>query len=177
MRLLRCWDCCTIEEIPGEGPLEPSDPLLHYLVNRHQGPVPEERVREARDKGVRFEPRKLLMDEPHLGDLGVVPDQDWRKHKAEIVKEMWKAESGFDSEFYAAKNTFSEDAFKCFNRHGRPKGSCVDFMEGSKKISGPGVAKPVYLCHFCPVFSFYLTKSRDARGMYDKQPGEGDIPL
>jgi hypothetical protein len=179
MRLLRCWDCKSVEEIPGEGPVEESDPLLRYLLEKHRGPISEARIQEARFHGVRFNPRSILPEEEHLGDIGVVADDKWGKFYKEILKEMWKNETGIDSEFYASKNTFQADAMACFNRHSRPADGCIDWLDDSKRITPKDWEKgrAIHLCLFCPVSSTVMTAQRKAKGYYDKLPGEMDLPL
>jgi len=84
-----------------------------------------------------------------------------------IKKELMKNEI----EVREIRDDLKVEALKCFQRHGAPKGSCIDWEDESKTIGRKvGVPKEQwqYLCHFCPVGSGYVaTKERTALGMYD----------
>lgn len=164
MRLLLCHDCKTLEEVPDfDGPPE-LDVLLQDLTERH-----------------RFDGR-----EPHRGQLMRIKPEDWenRKTREAIIAEVWNKAgyTGMEPEFYATKNTFQEDAAKCFNKHNRPQDGCIDYCIPSKKLGNSTLTreeqkiskdagfKPrgaVYLCYFCPVQANYVQKkSFEKRGLY-----------
>lgn len=144
-------------EEPREG--DEPDPLLMNIVARHGHPIVE-----------------VGGSEPEM-QLLVVAEKDWaNKHtRDEILSNLKQKHSGFDPAFYDHKNTFQEDALKCFSRHSRPKDGCIDWHDDSKRLT-PGNWKKahVFLCDFCPVASTVTTMIRSARGDYDKQPGEVD---
>ncbi len=161
LRLLICHDCREVIELPDfTGPPE-YDVLLDQAVSAHRFPNGEE----------------------HVGALADVEKEKWDDEsvRQEILKRIGKPEkeTGFGGEFYAAKNTFAEDAMKCFNEHGRPKQGCIDYKDERKRLGNPTSegwrqGPRVYLCDFCPIKTWVVTQQRSAAGMYDRQPGEVD---
>lgn len=166
MRLLRCFICKTIEELPdpprGVDPhaIEPGqDPLLDDLIARHT-------------------------DNPACGgrngQMFNVADSDWKdpERRAEILTKMGVETTGLPGEFYDVKATFTEDAMKCFNTHKRPQGYCIDWKADSKRL---GRATPegkawqkqnqkaptMHLCDFCPVATTVAVAQRAASGQYN----------
>ena len=166
-RLLICTECQTIEEFPlWEGPPadEATDPLLNDLVHRHQ------QVHGSEKPSANL----LSVDEEPCTCKGCRGQQTkWQGHKTEILGQLQERWTGFHPEFYATKDTFSEDALKCYSRHSRPKDGCIDWRDDKKRLT-PRDWKHnhVYLCDFCPCSTYYTTKLRMARGAYDKEPGE-----
>ncbi len=162
MRLLQCLNCRTLEELPDYEGVPEGDIHLNYLLERH-GPI----------------------DARHRGNLFLIEDNKWRQNKAEICKEIWSncGYTGMEPEFYSAKNTFEEEALKCYNRHSRPKDGCVDWHEKSKRLGNPMIAtddkfrlkkkgfiiqSQTYLCDFCPVrFNYVQKKQFEKAGLYD----------
>ena len=150
IRLLKCNDCKSTEEVPDfEGPAE-YDVLLEHLVQRHRHPNGEE----------------------HIGQLLRVERKHWDspKIKREILSKMWLGTTGFDPEFYASKSTFQEDALKCFNQHQRPSEGCIDWKNSEKRLGNPSKlgwerGPKVYLCDFCPVRAHVAKKVNDAKGI------------
>lgn len=165
MRVLWCLVCDTLEELPLFDGKPEDDHLLEILVQRHVFPS----------------------GEPHKGHLFRVPQLQWED--AEIRKRIIEQVKGggskgideFDAKFYDTKNTFKEDAMTCYSRHLRPKADCADYktekmmllpdtkaerkdagLPDPKKAPGP----KNYLCDFCPVHSYYVTKARTELGMY-----------
>jgi hypothetical protein len=165
-RLLRCFTCRSLEELPdvprGVDPqkIEPGqDPLLDDLIQRHK-------------------------DNPQCqgqsGQLFQVDTKDWNdpERKAEILKQMGIETTGLPGEFYDVKNTFQEDALKCFAKHKRPIGYCIDWHAESKRL---GRATPegkawqkqnqkapqMHLCEFCPVATTVHVAQRAAKGAYN----------
>lgn len=156
IRLLMCLDCKTLEVLPdyphnGRPDL---DFLLISLVEKHKGPTRQN--------------RNIPHGQEHLGN--VIRDikkrhwesPDFRKQLESQIREA-TGHTGFESEFYAAKATFIEDAGKCFRDHNNPT-ACMDYRSNSKLLS-PGTKKErkklglptevdprldVYLCDFCP---------------------------
>jgi hypothetical protein len=100
----------------------------------------------------------------------------WEGHKDDILKGLKERWTGFHPEFYATKDTYREDALRCYKAHRRPKGTdCVDWRADTKRLTPEGWrGREVYLCDFCPVFSTVMTEIRHRRGAYKKEPGEVD---
>lgn len=151
VRLLICRDCRTVEELPDfTGPVE-HDVVLDHAIEAHRFPN----------------------GEPHAGNLADVGAEEWRDESKRqgILKQIASKTTGLESEFYAAKNTFQEDALKCYARHGRPSEGCIDWEDSKKRLGNPTklgwTAGPkVYLCHFCPVRSWVDTEKRWKAGQY-----------
>lgn len=151
MRLLVCFECNSIEELPDyDGPHE-HDVLLEELVSRHG---PEE--------------------DRHRGTLMQVEDKHWQSKKTRkgIIQQIWKGAKGLDDldeDYYATKNTFVEDAAKCYNRHNRPKDGCIDYKVHNKRIGNPLKGSPmkVFVCDFCVVKSTVQEKVYKERGLYE----------
>ncbi len=155
IRLLRCDDCLTLEELPDfDGPPE-YDTLLITLTSRHQFPN----------------------GEPHKGRLIKVEKRAWglENLKAAILEQIWQGSKGlaeFDATHYEVKQTFHEDAMKCYAQHLRPTEGCPDFNSESKILRPDTKAERkevgltqkgmpiIHLCSFCPVRSYYERKSR-----------------
>lgn len=163
MRLLQCLDCLTLEEVPDFAGMPDDDVLLDDLVRRHRFPN----------------------SEPHKGNLFAIDSADWRSHKDEICKRIWEdcGYTGLEPEFYASKSTYHEDALRCFSRHDRPVGYCIDWHDKSKRLGNPLLSwddrraadkhglrnrQEVFLCDFCPVASHVTTQKRLKAGLYDE---------
>jgi hypothetical protein len=165
MRLLKCLDCSTTEQLPDPPPgLDPTtlregdDPLLDHLVARHH------------DADGR----------PHHGQMFAIADEDWRDEdrRKEILTQMGIKTTGLPGEFYDVKDTFQEDALVCFAQHKRPQGYCIDWCSDHKRLGRPtkegrawerlaSEAPPQYLCQYCPVASTVMQAQRAKRGDYD----------
>ena len=160
VRLLVCLDCKTLEEVPDyQGPPE-GDVLLEMVASRHEGPRPVEGSkvtdRLPHDHGQR-----------HIGNMMVIDPKDWADEtkRKEILRQAGKEVTGLDQDFYDTRNTFIEDAGKCFNAHQRPKDFCIDWHNESKRLSDPmknPQAPKVYLCDFCVVSSRVNTKKAES---------------
>lgn len=166
-RLLVCADCLSVEPLPdaprGVDPkhIEPGqDPLLDELLKRHRYPN----------------------GEAHFGNLVAVAEEDWKKEEVRdsILKEINDKANmgkGLGQDNYALRDTFVEDAAKCFAQHNRPQDGCIDWLSDSKKLGRPTregqvwakenyKAPTPFLCHFCPIGSVVMTKQRAAKGLY-----------
>lgn len=162
IRLLACHTCRVIDELPFyEGPPE-GDVLLENLTRRHH---------------------------EHVGNLYVMDLSHWRQNKKEVSQQIAQkyldsnGHTGFIPAAYHARATFHEDAMKCFNSHGRPKGYCIDWCDRSKLLGNDilddedkslarseGVKlgrNAMYLCYFCPVSSTVRTESYKKKGLYE----------
>ncbi len=163
IRLLYCYNCTTIEELPDFEGRPEDDHLLEILVEKHQS------------AGV-----------PHTGFLSKIGVKIWsqEKFRKEIIKNIRTRVGGgladIDPEYYATKATFYEDAMSCYDAHQRPEGSCSDWRASNKKLVPKtsaerkelGLPKAInshiYLCDFCPVKTFMVTKAREEAGMYNE---------
>lgn len=166
IRLLHCKVCDSIEELPLFDGAPENDHLLQILVDRHVFPS----------------------GEPHVGRLFRLPQMSWESTEArkQIIEQIKGGGSAgldeFDPEFYATRNTFQEDALKCYNAHLRPTDGCPDYESPSKRLlpntkedrKEVGLVDPskapgpkTYLCQFCPVSSVVMTKKNALRGLYD----------
>jgi hypothetical protein len=156
IRLLRCNDCLTLEELPDfDGPPE-YDTLLITLMDRHRFPN----------------------GEPHRGRLIKVETRAWGMSnlRQALIEQIWAGSKGIaelDASFYDVKNTFQEDAIKCYQQHLRPQEGCPDWRSESKilkpdtkadrKEAGLSTTEGmpvIHLCSFCPCRSFYERKQR-----------------
>jgi hypothetical protein len=200
----------------GEKAEEQFDPLLAGVAARHRGPLNRQqlkgrpanapRLREfpevkgicdlCHGKGCRpCAGTGQLYQACHLLRMHQVPADKWndKKIRAAFLHQMWEREghAGYPDDFYSFKDTYAEDAYRCFNRHRRPEGYCIDwhtdgvkltdaqwkerYAESQKKLKAMGMVAPlsmeredVFLCEFCPVSTFVTFKKREAKGMYDK---------
>lgn len=155
LRLLICHTCHSIEELPNyTGPPE-HDVLLEHLLQAHQFPNGLE----------------------HIGKLADVAREDWENNvKRQAIVEQIKAAAGqtttgFESEFYATKNTYQADALRCYSDHHRPKEGCIDYCDSDKRLGNPSRAgweggPRVFLCNFCPVQSYIDMRERHLGGAY-----------
>lgn len=178
--------CKTIEEVPDyDGPLETA-----------RVPAPDGTMMDAKvppvgaDVLLEYVARPHRMQE-HRGQLVQVDEENWRDHvtRNEILKQLKEqlkgTHTGLDPEAYAIKNTFQQDALKCFNDHRRPKDGCIDWEDSSKLIGNSllteeekdaarkhnllrrGKGSKRYICHFCPVASQVKHKMFDKSGLYN----------
>lgn len=180
-RLIACQDCGTAEVLPDVlGDSGELDPLLARVLNNHIGPLSTEqqdrRIRFGLGRGREIDPKEM-----HKGPLFEVAADDWANPdvREKILKQIW-GDTGYPAEFYAATDTYKEDALRCFRRHDSPgseKGphACIDYQADSKRLTdeqwirrGQGTRDHIYLCTFCPYESVVTTRKRSARGDYDK---------
>lgn len=154
LRLLICHTCRSIQEIPDFQGRPEDDVLLEHLLVAHRFPDGNE----------------------HFGKLAEVLRADWEDsvRKAAIIEQIKAAvggTTGMPSEWYATKDTYAEDALKCYAKHGRPKEGCIDYCDSSKRIQNPSRAgweggPRVWLCNFCPVESYIQMRENHLAGMY-----------
>lgn len=169
LRLLQCWDCKTVQELPDYPREAPSrdDVTLHYLDRAHGGQT----------------------ETPHHRILHRVEKRVWGDKKAarQIMAQMWETEKGFKPEVYMVKDTLKEDAVKCHQAH-RRQVPCIDWKVDSKRLTAPtqgarerlarelprsfggdrdAIAKGAptqHLCDWCPVAVAVEYAKRRARG-------------
>ena len=166
IRLLYCYNCKTIEELPDFKGHPDDDVTLQVCIDRHES------------AGI-----------PHNGQLSDVGVKTWenKKNREEIIKNMRTKYGGglsdLDPDYYITKATFYDDAMKCYSEHLRPKGTCGDWRSKNKRLVPKNTAElrkeiglvsaeksagtKVFLCDFCPVKTFYATQQRKAAGLYD----------
>lgn len=194
MRLLICLDCKTIEPLPNyDGPLE-----------RALVPAPDGTLQPAEVPPMGADTVLDHLSSPHArrehrGNLVTVEDEEWddNSKRVEIIKQIEaglnEGVAGLGADAYALKDTLTEDAVKCFNRHGRPE-KCIDWHTRSKllgnsllsddekkaakeasravaalaKKSPRGRQGPTkrYLCDFCPVATKVQQAMFDKKGLY-----------
>lgn len=149
VRVLQCFTCKTMEELPDFlGPPE-NDVILQTLLVPHGGET----------------------EFPHHGALHRVERKHWedRAVRKQIVERLWEGTSGFRPSYYDVKDTMQEEAIKCFRKH-KSAVPCIDYQDPSKRLGNParglrkwlarevrrdvadlGEPPKVYLCNFCPV--------------------------
>ena len=165
LRILYCYVCDSIEELPPFFGRPENDHLLAVSLEKHVFPSGEE----------------------HKGRLYVFPEAYWNgQTKKDIIDQIRgragaKGLASADPTYYDTKNTFMEDALTCFSRHGRPEDGCSDYQSPAKRLlpktaeerkelglpspkDAPGPRS--YLCNFCPVHSQVTTRKRALLGMY-----------
>lgn len=157
LRLLKCYDCKSLEVI---GPMHfgppDQDVLLEYASEPHR-------------RG------------DHKGNVAIVHEHDWNDKRIQraIVDRIWEDTPGFRPSYYDVKNTYVEDAGKCFNAHHRQV-PCIDWRDSTKLLSNPAAKErrwlarethhdsvkhsgiKRYLCDFCPVAQTVLDRQREA---------------
>lgn len=212
MQCLDCLSLEVLPDFLGDPEMMQYDPLLQRLVVRHRGPLNREqlrnrppgapRVREIRDEWIECdmcrghggdcaycEGKGRLQREPHrmTAMMTVAPD-DWAdpERRKRILRQVWAhvddQHAGYPDEFYAARDTYREDAVKCYRQHRSPgDGSgphaCIDYRIDAKRLTDSdwkergakvGIQREdVYLCSFCPYQSIVTTRKRMQRGEYD----------
>lgn len=168
LRVLQCFECKTMEELPDFEGNPADDVTLHYLDQKHGG----------------------SSQQPHHRTLLRVEQRVWedRNAKKQIVEQAWTAEKGFKPSYYDIKDTLKEDAVNCHRAHQRQV-PCIDWHDSTKKLTSPtsrdraklaaelprsfggdrdAIAKgaPVqYLCDFCPVAVAVEHAKQKARGV------------
>lgn len=128
-----------------------NDMELHEVIQRHVGQSQE------KDPG------------KHLSNLFDVADDD--AALIDVESAMQKQMSDVGVFIRETRDDLKVEALKCFNKHNRPKGGCIDWEDKSKIIGRKqGVAREdlQYLCKFCPVNSHVEFKDRQKKGLYGK---------
>jgi len=166
IRLLYCFECKTLEELPDYQGRPEDDHLLELLCERHE------------TAGIR-----------HNGFLSKILIKIWEDQakKKEIIKNLRNRVGGgladLDPDYYTTKATFYDDAMKCYSEHLRPKAGCSDWRAKNKRLIPKSTADlrkeiglapaaktastNVYLCDFCPVKTHYVTQQRKIAGLYE----------
>jgi hypothetical protein len=143
IRILRCDQCRTLEELPDYEGDPSTDYVLAALIDR----------RHTEESGL-----------THVGQLMRVEKQHWESPsvRKEILRQLAVKTTGFDPEVYKADEGFRADAMTCWKQHLRVP-ECADYKSAEKRLT-PNTAqerkeaglpkyrsdKDVYLCDFCP---------------------------
>ena len=185
-RLLVCRECKTIEQLPlydGPPQLEAQDPILDRVVRQHvqkHGDINPEVAAllvASEDPCNCGEKQMVGVNGASLGRSRIFGRHTfWEGHRDEILKGLGERWTGLHPEFYATKDTYKEDAMRCYNIHRRPQGTdCIDWHDDGRRVTpSTWKGREVYLCDFCPVASSVTTAQRKLLHMYDRQPGEVD---
>lgn len=153
LRLLVCRDEKTIDELPNYEGNPRDDVLLSDLLMKNH----------IYESGT-----------THEVALIKVPAKLWRDPKIQkrIVEQLSAgASKGLEEmeggeDYYGTRNTYQEDALRCFNRHQRPKQGCIDYQNPDKRIGNPTSegwksGPRVYACNFCPVQAWVDKKKQE----------------
>jgi hypothetical protein len=179
----------AIPDLVGTDPEQ--DPLLLRITNTHFGPLNREQL-ARRPYGAPRVP-ELREGQPHSdkASFGIyqVPDEHWNnpdpskreQARATVMRQLWEGSTGYPDAFYEAKDTFREDAERCYKLHGFPGDSehnyaCIDYHDDSKRLTDrawrqrgadSGVMRnDVFLCDFCRFESVVMMRKRALRGDY-----------
>lgn len=178
-RIILCRTCQTIDVIPlweGRPEDEAHDPILEYVVHQHNQKHGEGNADAA---------------------MMTVEDKYWDdpRTRSDILKRMEGKFVGFEPSLYDIRDTFAEDALRCYSHHHRPTAGCIDYHEPNKlldaklwhsveddkvdksdhkKYDNLLPKRPVWLCDWCPVQSWVDTRINTQAHLYDKVPGEVD---
>jgi hypothetical protein len=160
IRILRCDQCRTLEELPDFEGNPDDDQVLKALINH----------RHTEESGT-----------THVGQLMKVEKAHWDSPsvRKEILRQLSVKTTGFDPEVYKADEGFRADAMQCWKQHLRVR-ECGDYKSPEKRLT-PNTAKErkeaglpkyrsdrdVYLCDFCPAKSIVQEKVFKQRGLYN----------
>lgn len=164
LRLLYCFQCKSIEELPPFEGRPENDHLLEISLEKHRGAEGE-----------------------HTGHLFTVPVKHWASPnvRKEIIKQIREGAGGLndlDPDYYDTKSQFALDAGQCYEMHLRPKGRCPDWKIDRKRLlpktsaerkevglptPGEAPGPKTYLCDFCIAKSYMMTRARDEAGLYE----------
>ena len=166
IRLLYCYNCKTIEELPDFVGNPDDDVLLQVMVEKHES------------AGI-----------PHTGFLSKIGVKLYSRPevKKQVIENLRNRVGGgladIDPDYYTTNATFGEDAMKCFNLHLRPVEGCYDWKVESKRLVPKGTddirkdlglssaaksqSTKVYLCDFCPAKTYVVEQNRKKAGMYE----------
>ena len=165
IRLLYCYNCKTIEELPDFEGHPDDDVLLQVMIEKHES------------AGI-----------PHSGFLSKIGIKTYSRPEVrkQVIKNLRDKVGGgladIDPDYYTTKATFYEDAMKCFNLHLRPVEGCYDWKNKNKRLVPKGTdelrkeiglesaaksaSTTVYLCDFCPAKTFVVEQNRKQAGLY-----------
>lgn len=158
IRLLICNTCNSIQPLPFYQGRPEGDTTLHARLEEHRFPDGNE----------------------HFGNLATVSERSWNDptKRQGILDEMKKATKpgtgdGLGDEFYDVKNTFAEDAMKCWRIEHNRTSNCQDYKHDKKRLipntqkerkaeglahRAQDIASNTFLCDFCPYKSVVQTR-------------------
>jgi hypothetical protein len=149
-RLLACYQCGTLSKLPDFSGHPTMDMALIEVCKMHQ--------------------HHEVPDDQHKGGQLFMLDQA-TYDKIDPVTEVRKELAKNHVDMHDMRDELKDEAMKCFNRHGRPNDSCIDFESEHKTIgrkNGVPKAKRMYLCHFCPfTHGVVVPHNRWRKGQYD----------
>jgi hypothetical protein len=128
----------------------------------------------------------LQLHAGHVVDWGDVLESQWNnpRQRVQITKEIVRAMGagegeGLGAEFYSVKDTFKDDAMKCWKAHNRTT-DCGDWHNDNKRLyidtrgdrreiglSVKNQDRPnTFLCDFCPMASIIQGRIGKSKGMH-----------
>jgi len=165
IRLLYCYNCKSIDELPDFKGNPDDDVTLQILIDMHTS------------AGI-----------PHNGFLSNIGAKSYARPeiRKQVIENLRTKVGGgladIDPDYYTTKATFYDDAMTCFAKHLRPAGSCPDWRSKSKRLvpkntkelrkevglvsAEKSAGTNVYLCDFCPVKTHMVTQQRKAANLY-----------
>jgi len=160
IRVLLCHACKTLESMPDYKGNPDQDDVLTFMVSRHAQKHPTQM---------------------NSGQLMRVETKDWESPTTRSAIEQAIRESaghtGFDTDYYQARDTLKEDAMTCWKKHARTV-DCGDYRsrkmllqpdtKAERKAEGlPEYRSTTYVCDACPVHTLVVTAARKRGGMYN----------
>lgn len=164
IRLLYCYNCKTIEELPDFEGHPDDDVVLQVTIDKHES------------AGIK-----------HSGFLSKIGVKLYSRPEVrkQVIENLRNRVGGgladIDPDYYTTKATFFEDAMKCFNLHLRPSEGCMDWRDAKKRLVPKGTddirkelglesaaksaSTKVFLCDFCPAKTHYVAKKNAATGI------------
>lgn len=154
--ILQCLHCKTFEEVPAL-----PEPQFTFLLDKVVAPH-DDKAHSGALRLYRIE--KAHWDSPST--------------RAEVIGRMNEENglTGFDAQYYTTRDTFREDAHKCFKRH-NSNPNCSEYKSdrylltpdtaaerkaaGLPKYHGP----KVFLCEYCPVHSGWRSAQYKKNGL------------
>jgi len=133
---------------PYDGPAEYDQELIE-LCDRHNAQVPDPDTCKA----------LIFRTDPETAD------------KLDMETMLKNKMGDMDVYIKDFRDELKVDALKCYERHSRPEGGCIDWCADDKTIGRKiGVPKEhrQYLCMYCPVGSWVATQERHQMGLYKK---------
>lgn len=124
------------------------DPLLEDIAGRHGHGRPDTDV---------------------MNFIKVFPVDQATYEKLDVVTELKKELAKQTGQFFEEATYYRDEAAKCYNAHGNPDGSCIDYLDDSRRIGSDKIPKKyqTYLCHLCPIQQSYINvEIRRKAGLY-----------
>lgn len=125
------------------------DPVLEDVVGRHGHDRPDTEVMQF---------------------IKVFPVDQATYEKMDVVTELKKELAEQTGEFFEEATYYRDEAVKCYNQHHNPQGTCIDYLDDSKRLGSSEIPKQyqTFLCHMCPIQQSYINvELRHRAGYYD----------